>query len=82
MEKIAARKLLLEAQEHIRHQGFVLRRQGYKWMHIAEVCGVHVGTVSKWATWPSPWLGANVDAGSRGAAAFEDYRFESRPASA
>lgn len=49
MEKIDARKLPPEALEHIRRQAFVLRKQGYTWTHIAEVCGVHVGTVSKWA---------------------------------
>ena len=27
----------------------MLRKQGYTWGHIAEVCGVHVGTVLKWA---------------------------------
>jgi transposase len=49
MEKIDARKLPREALEHIRRQAFVLRKQGYTWAHIAEVCGVHVGTVLKWA---------------------------------
>lgn len=49
MEKIDARKLPPEALEHIRRQAFVLRKQGYTWTHIAEVCGVHVGTVLKWA---------------------------------
>ena len=49
MEKIDARKLPPEALEHIRRQAFVLRKQGYTWAHIAEVCGVHVGTVLKWA---------------------------------
>ncbi|MDD3677566.1 helix-turn-helix domain-containing protein [Thauera propionica] len=45
MEKIDARKLPPEALEHIRRQAFVLRKQGYTWTHIAEVCGVHVVTV-------------------------------------
>jgi hypothetical protein len=45
MEKIDARKLPPEALEHIRRQAFVLRKRGYTWAHIAEVCGVHVGTV-------------------------------------
>lgn len=49
MEKIDARKLPPEALEHIRRQAFVLRKQGYTWADIAEVCGVHVGTVLKWA---------------------------------
>lgn len=49
MEKIDARKLPPEALEHIRRQAFVLRKQGYTWAHIAEVCGVHVGTVLKWS---------------------------------
>lgn len=49
MEKIDARKLPPEALEHIRRQVFVLRKQGYPWAHIAEVYGVHVGTVLKWA---------------------------------
>lgn len=49
MEKIDARKLPPEALEHIRRQAFVLRDQGYTWAHIAEVCGVHVGTVLKWS---------------------------------
>ncbi|MDO9598430.1 MAG: hypothetical protein Q7J47_11985 [Azoarcus sp.] len=49
MEKIDARKLLREALEHIRRQAFVLRQQGYGWVHIAEVVGVHVATVLKWA---------------------------------
>ena len=49
MKKIDARKLPPEALEHIRRQAFVLRKQGYTWGHIAEVCGVHVGTVLKWA---------------------------------
>ena len=49
MEKIDARKLPAEALEHIRRQAFVLRKQGYTWAHIAQVCGVHVGTVLKWA---------------------------------
>lgn len=49
MEKIDARKLPREALEHIRRQAFVLRQQGYSWVHIAEVVGVHVGTVLKWA---------------------------------
>lgn len=49
MEKIDARKLPPEALEHIRRQAFVLRQQGYTWVHIAEVVGVHVGTVLKWA---------------------------------
>ncbi|MFC5770059.1 helix-turn-helix domain-containing protein [Thauera sinica] len=48
MDKIDARKLPLETLEHIRRQAFVLRKQGYTWVHIAEVCGVHVGTVLKW----------------------------------
>lgn len=25
----------------------MLRKQGYTWAHLAEVCGVHVGTVPK-----------------------------------
>ncbi|ATE62493.1 IS630 family transposase [Thauera sinica] len=45
MDKIDARKLPPAALEHIRCQAFVLRKQGY----IAEVCGVHVGTVLRWA---------------------------------
>ena len=49
MDKIDARKLPPETLEHIRRQAFVLRKQGYTWAHIAEVCGVHVGTVLKWA---------------------------------
>lgn len=49
MEKIDARKLPPEALEHVRRQAFVLRQKGYTWSHIAEVCGVHVGTVLKWA---------------------------------
>lgn len=49
MEKIDARKLPKEALEHIRRQALVLRKQGYTWGHIAEVCGVHVGTVLKWS---------------------------------
>lgn len=49
MENIDARKLPPEALEHIRRQAFVLRKKGYTWAHIAEVCGVHVGTVLKWA---------------------------------
>ena len=49
MKKIDARKLPSEALEHIRRQAFVPRKQGYTWVHIAEVCGVHVGTVLKWA---------------------------------
>lgn len=49
MEKIDARTLPPQALEHIRRQAFVLRKQGYTWSHIAEVCGVHVGTVLKWA---------------------------------
>ena len=48
MEKIDARKLPPEALEHIRRQAFVLRKQGYTWTHISEVCGF-VGTVLKWA---------------------------------
>lgn len=48
MKKIDARKLPPEALEHIRSQAFVPRKQGYTWVHIAEVCGVHVGTVLKW----------------------------------
>lgn len=49
MEKIDARKLPPEALEHLRRQAFVLRKQGYTWAHVAAVCGVHVGTVLKWA---------------------------------
>lgn len=49
MKKIDARKLPSGALEHIRRQAFVPRKQGYTWVHIAEVCGVHVGTVLKWA---------------------------------
>lgn len=49
MEKLDARKLPPETLEHIRRQAFVLRQQGYTWAHIAEVCGVHVGTVIKWS---------------------------------
>ncbi len=49
MDKIDARKLPPEALEHIRRQAFVLRKRGHTWAHIAEVCGVHVGTVLKWA---------------------------------
>ncbi|MFC5769722.1 helix-turn-helix domain-containing protein [Thauera sinica] len=49
MEKIDARKRPPDALEHIRRQAFVLREQGYTWTHIAEACGVHVGTVLKWS---------------------------------
>jgi transposase len=50
MEKIDARKLPPEALEHIRRQALVLRKEGYTWKHIAQVCGVHVGTVIKWSS--------------------------------
>ena len=72
----------------------MLRKQGYTWGHIAEVCGVHVGTVLKWAwraqadsvdtvikggqTRPPARIGTNADAGSRGAIALEDHRLEPR----
>lgn len=49
MDKIDARKLPPEALEHIRRQALVLRKRGHTGAHIAEVCGVHVGTVLKWA---------------------------------
>jgi len=89
MKKIDARKLPPEALEHIRRQAFVLRKQGYTWTHIAKVCGVHVGTVLKWVRRTQAdnldavikggqrgrhrGSGRTFDAGSRGAAAFEDH---------
>ena len=67
MEKIDARKLPPEALEHIRRQAFLLRKQGYIWTHIAEVCGVHVGTVLKWARRAqSDDLDAVIKGGQRG----------------
>lgn len=49
MRKVDARSLPPEALEHIRRQGLLLRQKGYTFKHIAEVCGVSVGTVFKWA---------------------------------
>ena len=49
MRRNDARKLPKDVLEHIRRQALSLREQGYTWVHIAEVCGVHVGTCLKWA---------------------------------
>lgn len=67
MEKIDARKLPREVLEHIRRQAFGLRERGYTWSQIAEVCGVHVGTVRKWSRRAHrAGLAAAIQGGRRG----------------
>jgi len=50
MKKLDARSLPPEALEHIRRQALQLRTKGYPWKQIAEVCGVSISTVFKWAS--------------------------------
>lgn len=67
MEKIDARKLPREVLEHIRRQAFGLRERGYTWAQIADVCGVHVGTVRKWSRRANrAGLDAAIQGGRRG----------------
>ena len=48
MEKVDARSLRPEVQQQLRNQAIRLRRSGRKYREIAEIVGVHLGTVSKW----------------------------------
>jgi transposase len=48
MEKVDARSLKPEVQQQLRNQAIRLRRSGRKYREIAEIVGVHLGTVCKW----------------------------------
>jgi transposase len=48
MKKPDARSLLPETQEHLRRQAIRLRKNGKKYVEIAEIVGVHRNTVSNW----------------------------------
>lgn len=48
MEKIDARSLKPDVQQQLRNQAIRLRKSGRKYREIAEIIGVHLGTVSKW----------------------------------
>ncbi|MFQ5598515.1 MAG: transposase, partial [Nitrospiria bacterium] len=48
MEKDDARTLSPEAQEQLRKQAIRFKKQGKKFKEIAEIVGVHRGTVSSW----------------------------------
>lgn len=48
MEKADARSLKPEVQQQLRNQAIRLRRSGRKYREIAEIVGVHLGTVCKW----------------------------------
>ena len=48
MEKADARSLKPEVQQQLRNQAIRLRRSGRKYREIAEIIGVHLGTVCKW----------------------------------
>ena len=48
MEKVDARSLKTEVQQQLRNQAIRLRRSGKKHKEIAEIVGVHLGTVCKW----------------------------------
>lgn len=48
MEKVDARSLKPEVQQQLRNQAIRLRRSRRKYKEIAEMVGVHLGTVCKW----------------------------------
>jgi transposase len=48
MEKVDARSLKPEVQQQLRNQAIRLRRSGRRYREIAEIVGVHLGTVCKW----------------------------------
>ena len=48
MKKVDARSLKPEVQQQLRNQAIRLRRSGRKHKEIAEIVGVHLGTVCKW----------------------------------
>lgn len=48
MKSIEEHKLPPEILEHVLWQAFVLRKQGYRWAHIAPIYEVHVGLVFIW----------------------------------
>lgn len=48
MEKVDARSLKPEVQQQLRNQAIRLRKSGRKHKEIAEIVGVHLGTVCKW----------------------------------
>ncbi|MCP3867797.1 MAG: IS630 family transposase [Gammaproteobacteria bacterium] len=48
MDKEDARKLSPETQEQLRKQAIRLKKQGKKYVEIAEIVGVHRNTISNW----------------------------------
>lgn len=50
MKTVDARSLNPEVQQQLRNQAIRLRRSGRTYQEIAEIVGVHLGTVCKWCT--------------------------------
>lgn len=48
MEKVDGRSHKPEVQQQLRNQAIRLRKSGRKYKEIAEIIGVHLGTVSRW----------------------------------
>jgi transposase len=48
MEKVDARSLKREVQQQLRNQAIRLRKSEKKYKEIAEIVGVHMGTVNRW----------------------------------